>query len=673
LYFSLAAFFWLSLTVFDLTTFFTDLVGIEGVYADFIANNLICLFLIFLFLFFKIEVSTHRQPNQTEYLWNVFMTGITTLLLSLFLQFLISNQTFKNVILDSIFHHLILALVGIFIASTFYVWKKLILYHKTSRAFILWNVFEYAVLFSVIGSFLVIDVSSLRFYLYASPFLVLSVLVCFNVKWVALLSYKEKVRAIVFTGLILLISLAFAQQLRLQSEETSPIQLGLWQNIFVVGVLAFISFYAFISLFVIVTHLPTASIYDKKIEEAIVLQKLNTIIQEGNNEESIYDLILQMGMAAGSAGAAWLEIVDEKGNYKAFIHKNIDKIDVFEIKKVFRKNHIYSSKDLYLIKTFKGYNHSERILTLPYKSAIILPLGTTNENYGSLVVIKNVVNGFDKNTIDQMVNFSNQASMAIKNYLLISDALQNQRYKEELKIAKEVQNRLLPKGMTVNPNVVINAFSKAADDVGGDYYDLYEYANKTELALVIGDVSGHGTTAAFNMAQIKGIFQSLIQLRQGADVFMTQANRAVGACLEKRSFVSLSLYLIDTERQQIEYARAGHPPALFYSASQQKLIPLEAKGLGLGILRTNDYEKHVVKETLRYETGDMMILYTDGIIEASNEMGEEYGIKRLTAVLGKNIHFNPKQLSDTVLEDLFSFNGRRDINDDYTLIIVKFI
>jgi serine phosphatase RsbU (regulator of sigma subunit) len=673
IYFGLAVFFWLMLTAFNLITFFTQAIALDGVVADFLANNFLCLFLIFLFLFFKIEVSTQRQPNQTEHLWQVFITGTTTILISLSIRFLISSHTFNNVVLDAIFYHVNLGLVSIFVASTFYVWKKLILYHKTSRAYLFWNIFEYTVLSSVITSFFFLDVTNLTFYLYASPILIITALVSFNVKWVALLSYKEKIRTIALTALILLISLTFLQQIYYQSEQNNSISINLWENVFVLGVLAFISFYAFISLFIVIMQMPTASIYDKKMEEAKVLQKLNAAIQDGDSEENIYDLILQMGMSTGSSGAGWLEIVDEKGNYKAFIHRNIDKIDVFEIKKVFRKNHIYSTKDLYLIKTFKGYSHAERIQALPYRSAIILPLGTSNESYGSLVLIKNMVNGFDKNAIDHLFNFSHQASMAIKNYLLIADALQNQRYKEELKIAKEVQNRLLPKGMTVNPNVVINAFSKAADDVGGDYYDLYEFAGKKELALVIGDVSGHGTTAAFNMAQVKGIFQSLIQLRQGCDTFMAQANKAVGACLEKRSFVTLSLYLIDSENHKIEYARAGHPPALFYSAKQNKLQPLEAKGLGLGILRNDDYEKHIAKETIHYETGDTMILYTDGIIEAPNENGEEYGVERLMSILEKNIQQNPKHLSDIVLEDLFSFNGRKAINDDYTLIIVKFI
>jgi phosphoserine phosphatase RsbU/P len=202
---------------------------------------------------------------------------------------------------------------------------------------------------------------------------------------------------------------------------------------------------------------------------------------------------------------------------------------------------------------------------------------------------------------------------------------------------------------------------------------LYEFADKKELALVVGDVSGHGTTAAFNMAQVKGIFQSLIQLRLGCDAFMIYANKAAGACLEKRSFVTLSLYMINTTDQKIEYARAGHPPALFYSASRKELKQLDAKGLGLGILRNEDYGKHIIKETISYETGDMMILYTDGIIEAPDESGEEYGLNRLTEIINKNIQLNPKQLSNNVLEDVFRFNGRKMIDDDYTLIIVKFI
>ena len=208
-YFGFAVFFWLLLTSFNLTTFFTENSQIAPGIADFLANNFLVFFLIFLFLFFKIEVSTQRQPVQTEHLWQVFLTGTTTILISLFIRFLISSKTFNSHFLDAIFYHINLGLVSIFLASTFYVWKKLILYHKTNRASIIWHVFEYMVLGSVFSTFYFLDVTNPKFYLYASPVILISVAVCLNVKWVALLSYNEKIRTIVLIGLILLISLTF--------------------------------------------------------------------------------------------------------------------------------------------------------------------------------------------------------------------------------------------------------------------------------------------------------------------------------------------------------------------------------------------------------------------------------------------------------------------------------
>jgi serine phosphatase RsbU (regulator of sigma subunit) len=437
--------------------------------------------------------------------------------------------------------------------------------------------------------------------------------------------------------------------------------------------LIFIAFYAFVSLLVLMFHLPTSSVFERKIEEVKVFQKLNQSIQEGESEEHIYELLLQSGINSVEANSGWLEMVDEKGNFKAFIHQNIDKIDVFEIKKVLRKNHINTKKEPYYIKSFHNLGHNTRILNLPYKSSVMLPLTSNNEFLGTLVLIKNKINGFDKTATDVLYAFVSQASLAIKNYRLVSEALQNQRYREEVKIAKEVQKRLLPTNMMLNDHMLVHAFSKAADDVGGDYYDIYPYPDGKKIAFTIGDVSGNGTTASFNMAQMKGIFQSLIQLGLPADQFMLYANKAVSACLEKASFITLSLFIIDLEKNKFEYARAGHCQSLHYSASSNTFKILEQKGLGLGILRNDGYKSHIEQASYSFEKNDLLIMYTDGIIEATNEAGEEYGFDRLQIVLRENTELSPKQITDKVLHNLYEYTGKRDLNDDYSIIILKFV
>ncbi len=694
LYLTLASLFWVLLLCSNLSFYFSENSIINPALADFLSNYLLCLFILFTMLFFKIEIGRKKLESQDDFLWNVFITGVSSILSSLFIKFFISIELFESLFLYTIFFHINLGLVTVFISSTFYVWKKFILYHKTNRTTITWHILEYFILISILSSFFLFDVNPINvynyiecllndndcslelqkvyFYLIASPFIILAIALSLNLKWIALLNYKKKIRSIVLMAFTLLISVIYFQQIY-EHQLTNELSIDLWDNIFILGMLTFITFYALVSLLVLLFHLPTSSVFERKIEEVKVFQKLNQSIQKGETEEHIYDLLLQSGINAIEANSGWLEMMDEKGNFKAFMHHNIDKIDVFELKKVLRKNHINTKKELYHIKTFKNLSHNERILNLPYKSAILLPLTSNNEFLGTLVLIKNKNYGFDKTATDVLHAFVSQASLAIKNYRLVSDALQNQSYREEVKIAKEVQKRLLPTNMVLNDHLQIHAFSKAADDVGGDYYDIYTYPEGKKIALTIGDVSGNGTTAAFNMAQMKGIFQSLIQLNLPAGEFMAYANKAVSACLEKKSFITLSLFIIDSENNKFEYARAGHCLSLHYSEKNKTFNLLEQKGLGLGIVRNDSFKNHIEQKSYAYEKNDLLILYTDGILEAANEQGEEYGFENLQAMLAQHIDLAPKQLSEAVLNNLYDFTGKRDLNDDYSIIILKFV
>ncbi|MDZ7650783.1 MAG: SpoIIE family protein phosphatase [Cytophagales bacterium] len=123
----------------------------------------------------------------------------------------------------------------------------------------------------------------------------------------------------------------------------------------------------------------------------------------------------------------------------------------------------------------------------------------------------------------------------------MEEAFQTERYKEELKIAKTVQKSLLPTSLENAPDFEISAFAESADEVGGDYYDTLRIDDH-QVALIIADVSGKGTTAAFHMSQMKGIFHSLAQQELDPKEFMDRANRALMFCLERGSFISAIVF-----------------------------------------------------------------------------------------------------------------------------------
>jgi serine phosphatase RsbU (regulator of sigma subunit) len=273
--------------------------------------------------------------------------------------------------------------------------------------------------------------------------------------------------------------------------------------------------------------------------------------------------------------------------------------------------------------------------------------------------------------VDIITTFVNQASITLENARLLDDAIENERYKEQLNIAKSVQKSLLPDNLPSNESFCISAYSMAADEVGGDYYDLIPHSNG-KYGLIIGDVSGKGTSAAFNMAKMKGIFHSLSQMDLEPDQFMIKANNALSSCLEKSSFITASYYVIDTDKKAVKFVRAGHCPTIVYSGKDKKANILQTDGMGLGIVRNSEYQNYVHSNVITYHTGDVILLHTDGITEAMDADRNQFGTEGLKSALEKHAQKEPELIKEGIIEDLYSFLNGQKLDDDYTLVILKF-
>lgn len=643
---------------------------------DSITKTCLSIYYLVVFFYFRINIATRKSSNFNEYLWEVFVIGGSTIIVSLFIKFFFYIFDYEmytsNVLLVNVLYHVNLGLMVILLANGFYVWKRMILYQKSKLTNTCWNVFEVLVYMSILTNFIPFNSIDLKkFALFAFPVTGLGLFLSFNLKWVAFLNYKQKWQSIAFIILIIFICGTFFKEI-FDQRLNSNLLINVADNAFIFANLGFLLLNCIASMLVLLFHLPTSSVFEKKFGEVMIFQKLSQTIHMGDKETDVHKMLLESSITTVLADAGWLEIVNEKGNYEAFLNRHINEFDVFEIKKVLRKNSISIDVDPHYIKNIKSYNHTERIKGLSLKSILIVPLMSNSQRLGTMVLLKNLEDGFDKEMVDIIFSFVSQASLAIRNFRLVNDAIENERYKEELKIAKEVQKSLFPESLVLNINLEINAFTKAADEVGGDYYDVFEYSDN-QVVIVIGDVSGNGTSAAFNMAQMKGVFQSLVQLGLPADNFMNYANNALSRCLEKTSFITLSLFIIDISSQSFQFARAGHCPALYYSALNNDVFYLQSKGLGLGIIRNKDYLKHIQKKEYQYTKGDIMVLYTDGIVEAHNTENEEFGFERLKNVLAGNYHLNPKQISDIIVNELYNFTGTRYLSDDYSFLVIKFL
>lgn len=635
-------------------------------------------FCLSLFLYFRFKVYSLKGVNFNELLWNGFVTGALSALGLILTNFTITIVDSERIFFDEHdpypyfvngYYIINSIFIMIFTSKTFYLFKRMIMYQKTKGLVIIWNLFEYGTILSVVLNIWDVPFGGPTFYELLLGVGIFALLLSVNVKWVAYLNFRQKLRSIgVLIAILLVAGTLFQHIYDQQHLYGQHLEIHMESKVFFIITFAFIVIYCISSLLVILFNLPTSSVFEQKFGEVYNFQRLSHSIQMGDSEEQIYEVIIDGSMSTVLADACWLEIIeDSESGIKDDVFLNgIEKDEINTIKVLLKDNGYGAIHEPLIVRNAQKFGRS-----MSYRSIMIMPLKTNNKQLGTLFLLKKVKEGFDKEIQGVLGTFIGQASVSIENSRLVKEAIETERYKEELKIAKSVQGSLLPTDLLSNDVIDMAAISESADEVGGDYYDLF-HLDEHRIAVVIGDVSGHGTQAAFNMAQLKGIFQSLIPLNLAPEEFMLRANSAVGRCLAQSSFITLSLYYIDLSKKEIKYARAGHCPTLFYSNSNNTSSYLKTKGLGLGILRNDGFVKHIGTNTVKFSSGDVLLLYTDGIVEARNDQGEEYDYHRLQAVLQQNVKNEPNDIVKNIEENLIVFRGETELDDDYTLVAIKF-
>lgn len=672
-----ALFAWMILVFADVTVIFSDIRGLESDIPSWLPRVMLDLYVIAIYYYYKFRIERDENLNFTDLLWKVFATGLIVTVVSLIIRLILyalgNTKLPSNILFNDVVYQINLALFFNFLIAAFTSWKRLILYQKSKWLIRAWNLFE-VILFLV----LIYDSINIVFseVVSTSVIVAISLLVLVlsaNMRWVAYLNFRQK-----WTSLLLLLltffylGYFFYTVIRASDviSQESALFLDFRSHVFNIALTSFVFTYSIFSFLVILFNLPTSSVFEQKLEEVVNFQRISQSIQTEQNEESVYNILLESSVSSVFADAAWLEIESNHSGQKIFTYQITEK-ESKDIRDHLRTQNVKGVLDQGSDKTKNLSKHLASLKGSRFRSILAFPVMVKGETIGTLALLKELPEGFNKEMARIVSAFANQAGISIENFRLMEEAFQNERYKEELKIAKLVQKSLLPQKLEQDVDFDVAAFSESADEVGGDYYDTLRL-NDHEVALIIADVSGKGTTAAFHMSQMKGIFHSLAQLGLDSKDFMIKANQALIYCLERGSFISATYFVIDTSKKKIFYSRAGHCPVLYYREATNKAEFLKDKGTALGMVRSKDYRNFVETNQIDYAPGDIMILYTDGITEAKNNKGEEFGYSRLSATLTEVVRLSPKEIEDHIINRLYEFSGSEDINDDYTSMTVKF-
>ena len=510
-------------------------------------------------------------------------------MLSLSLQlfeFLFENhKAGTNPLFVNLLYFINTGLILSFLVSTFVVWERFIFYLKSKRLIYSWRTFLYLLLLSLFLVFIDLGFDNPLIYIFLAIAIIISIYFSVNLKWVAYLNYKQKWKSILLFILII-IYLFYFFTIRIREYSNEILIIDLWYNVTTISLFIFVFIYAITSVLVLLFNLPTSSVFEKKLEEIINFQRLSQSRNTGKNKEEVYEILLESSVSAVMADAAWLDISQPGSIETKQLRYRIKEKEIPDVQEHIPKGRIKKLLSTDPVKNLKTNRYIASIRDYRFRSILVFPIFIQNESFGTLVLLKEISDGFNDEMINVIGTFINQASISIENFNLIDAAVENERYTKELNIAKNVQRSLLPTELEESDFFDIIGYSKSADEVGGDYYDIYKI-NEDKTVLIIGDVSGKGTSAAFHMSQLKGIFHSLVQLQLSPKDFLIYANNALAKGLDKNSFITVAYYIIDRKSVSIEFSRAGHCPTLFYSHTKKAANYFYGIGLGLGIIRNN--------------------------------------------------------------------------------------
>jgi sigma-B regulation protein RsbU (phosphoserine phosphatase) len=307
------------------------------------------------------------------------------------------------------------------------------------------------------------------------------------------------------------------------------------------------------------------------------------------------------------------------------------------------------------------------VQTLGLRSILCVPLTTKDVVTGVVYVDNRLQAGiFTPADLELLTAIASSAAIAIENARLYQVAVEKGRMERELQMAREVQASLLPQETPQFPGWEFAGRWQPAREVAGDYYDFIPL-DGGQLGLVIADVSDKGMPAALFMALTRSIVRASVARAPSPAEGIAHANRLICADSSGGMFVTLFYALLDPATGEFTYVNAGHNPPLLYHAQQDQLTELARTGMVLGVLKDAPFEQRI----LHLSPGGLLVLYTDGVTDATNARMQDFGMDRLRRVILEH-HDSPTESLVAGLEEAIGkFTASAAPFDDIAVVVVK--
>lgn len=414
------------------------------------------------------------------------------------------------------------------------------------------------------------------------------------------------------------------------------------------------------------------------------LLKISQEIKNKNMLDEVLTAIFDGLVAVTRAQEGTLFLLNESGELERKFDRNLQVFDeqsptgtrISEIAKMIveNQNHyalLFSGKGRFFENLREACEFNCKILALALRSRRLGGFKLTEKNILGTAFLRlpQTANKLDEKKVSLLESLLSQAVVAIENSFLYNEALVKRRIDNELEVARQIQNRLLPRKIAAIPNAQIAAYSKAHGYVGGDYYDVLPIGEEA-CALAMADISGKGIGAALMMSSLQGSLRAQISYENRPEQIVEHINRIFRESSLDNLFATFFFGIYAYPQRTLCYVNAGHNPPLVLKQGGEA-IHLKSSAAPLGILEKN----HGEEQTVQLGQGDVVLFYTDGLTEAMNTEIKQLGLPAIKDFLKKVIAEQPGATAQSLLDQLLAMVaahvGRQPQHDDLTILLLK--
>src|SRR5437667_1694489 len=304
-------------------------------------------------------------------------------------------------------------------------------------------------------------------------------------------------------------------------------------------------------------------------------------------------------------------------------------------------------------------------------SVMVAPLLYAKQNMGVLALANSRMGSpFSQNDFVVFKSITEQSAFALYNAIIYSEANEKKRLDHDLAIARDIQRILLPAEAPIVNGFEISGMNVPARQVSGDYFD-YIKVDDERLGVAIADVSGKGVPASLIMAICRSVLRSQAMANPSPADVLQKVNRQLYPDIKEDMFISMAYLVLDHVSGGVEPAHTVHDAPLLYQQKSQNVTPLKTPGMVVGIDSGDVFDRLTTDVAVPLERNDCILLYTDGITEALDNEGNEFGLERTMVSVQSSAIEGAQAIVTRLIDDLRNFVGSTPQNDDITMIAIR--